>query len=361
MRKVILHGCTNMGSTNFGDFLFADMVYTYVANYNKTGKTRFWQLSDFFRIKIFGSNDIERFNIFQMDALIYIPGGYFGEEQVPTVKSRAIRFIRYMPIGIFAAILQKPIAVIGVGAGPINSLILKKIIRFIFKRANVITVRDEESRQYLSEIGVNSDINVLSDLVLSFDQKLMPALNKSYVEKIDKTMDKRKIILVHYNESIVAERMFAKAVKCFLERHNDYGVIVSSDAVIENEGILFNEYAVAVDTQHILLHKYKDPWELCSVINICDVVLTTKLHVGIVAMRLGKSVLSFPIHKNKTSRLYKQINEVDRCVPLDAVDENIIIDKLEAYHDKKITINKELHNASSSNWDYLKSFLDALD
>jgi hypothetical protein len=60
---------------------------------------------------------------------------------------------------------------------------------------------------------------------------------------------------------------------------------------------------------------YRDPDQVLGVIKALDLVITTKLHVGIVACALGTSVLAFPAHQ-KTRRFYEQIGAADRCLPL---------------------------------------------
>src|SRR5690606_12928160 len=56
----------------------------------------------------------------------------------------------------------------------------------------------------------------------------------------------------------------------------------------------------------------RDPWDLLALINLLDLVITTKLHVGIVAVALATPVLAFPYHP-KVTRFYDQIQASDRC------------------------------------------------
>jgi Uncharacterized conserved protein len=54
--------------------------------------------------------------------------------------------------------------------------------------------------------------------------------------------------------------------------------------------------------------------KLLGLLNACDLVMTSKLHVGIVAAARAKPVLAFPYHL-KTQRFYKQIGRPDLCLP----------------------------------------------
>lgn len=360
-KNIMIHACTNFGVSNFGDYLFADMVYSYIININDEGLTRFFQLSNFFGNRLFSKREKQKFNLFRMDALVYFAGGYWGDRQVPTAKSKIQRFIQYMPIGLLAAILRKPIAIIGVGAGPLNSAILRKSAKFIFNRASVITVRDNESKQFLEEIGVVRDIKVLSDVVHSFDLKMMPPIDTDYLNYIKEKIENKRIVFFHCSNNEKVRNMFAKGLNLFLKKNKDYGVIVASDEENKNYEILFENLRSQISTSSICNYKYNKPWELCSIINICDIVITHKLHVGIVGAKFGKSVISFPLHKDKINRYYIQISETGRCIPFDEIDDpQVIAAQMERYCTKRINLSDDVYNLSALNWDYLKNFLERL-
>ena len=74
---------------------------------------------------------------------------------------------------------------------------------------------------------------------------------------------------------------------------------------------------------------FKDIWETAALISKLSAILTTKLHVGIVAYALGVHCESFATHQ-KTPRFYKQIGRASQCIMLDDIsDKNIVIEKIE--------------------------------
>ena len=60
-------------------------------------------------------------------------------------------------------------------------------------------------------------------------------------------------------------------------------------------------------------------WETCALISRLSAIVTTKLHVGIVAYALGVYCESFAAHP-KTPRFYRQINGSSRCEMLNNLD-----------------------------------------
>jgi len=65
--------------------------------------------------------------------------------------------------GLLVRMTKVPAAIFGPGVGPINTFIGKKFIKMIATSAKVITVRDQQSKQMLLDIGVKQPINVIMD------------------------------------------------------------------------------------------------------------------------------------------------------------------------------------------------------
>ena len=140
------------------------------------------------------------------------------------------------------------------------------------------------------------------------------------------------------------------AVDKFLNSNKEYQLYLVSDGLTHDR--LYEEYAKCFNmhTPHIL--KYDNPWMLTRQIQRADLILTTKLHVGIVGTVFGCSVVSFPWHQ-KTVRYYKQIGETERCVVLPDADENVVLTQLEKFKGKQITIPEELIKKAMMNIEML--------
>ena len=81
-------------------------------------------------------------------------------------SSRSLYY--YLAIMEIALYFHKPLMLYGQGIGPINGEAARRAVASTVSRATSITVRDEESKHTLTELGVNAeDIEVTADAVLS--------------------------------------------------------------------------------------------------------------------------------------------------------------------------------------------------
>ena len=88
----------------------------------------------------------------------------------------------------------------------------------------------------------------------------------------------------------------------------------------------------------------------------CDMVITPKLHVGIVSSSFGKSVFSFPINYEKTKRYYKNIGYSERCIDIYTVEHDQILALLEMHHDEGIQIPMGVVESAEENLKVCDSF-----
>ncbi|MEA1961830.1 MAG: polysaccharide pyruvyl transferase CsaB [Bacillota bacterium] len=76
----------------------------------------------------------------------------------------------YISVVALAKLLRKPVIFYAQGVGPINRPLSKFLMRLIANRVNLITLRDEASRQYLLDLGVTRPpLKVTADPVFSLE------------------------------------------------------------------------------------------------------------------------------------------------------------------------------------------------
>lgn len=349
--KVILHGATNCQSSNYGDFLYGEMFYKYFLN--KGDDVEFYQASDFF-IKYL-SNDLKNREISKRDAdyIVYIPGGYFGESSNSKWKEVIVHFLRFLPLGLWAANHKKKILVAGIGAGPINNLFLKSGIKKICDHADVITVRDSKSFDVLSKLSPKSNIFNCGDMILT------RKLDVIFTEQINRILNKaegKKILLIHYNHDELALEKFAICAKRFVKENPDYYIVVSSDSILEYDMEYYERFQkkVEIDSSYF---KYSNPSEMTELIKHVDVVLTCKLHVGVVSCTFNKSVIVAACHYEKTRRFYEQIFQSERCVDLYKVSDKQLFALLKKYHKEKIEIPEDVVKKANESWNILEKYM----
>ncbi|MBQ8416580.1 MAG: polysaccharide pyruvyl transferase family protein [Clostridia bacterium] len=344
MNKVLIVGATY--SDNFGDMLFAKIMADYLSD---KCEFRYYLLSDYAQ-KFIGKPKIADFSISEAEALVYMPGGFFGDRHDTSLYTTYLWFKRYFPIGLKFAFLRKPMLILGVGAGPCKYGVMKRLIKYICKRANKVIVREDDSSDFLKTLGVDS--MVTSDLAQTITDYELP--------NVQLNCTKKKKMLVHINQNKRAAEKVLPAVQQFYEKHReDYNIIVASDQVCPDDYAIY-EKIKAFATEDAAFYKYGDPLELCSVIKQSDAVVTYKLHVGIVACSYGKSVIAIPEHYKKVERYYRHIGYSERVLPLYKANGESILNMLEEYAEVPIQIPAVIIDSAYKNFDELKKYIEAL-
>ena len=137
--------------------------------------------------------------------------------------------------------------------------------------------------------------------------------------------------------------------------HPEYKVIIGND-ILQNDDSNY-EYAIKqIGKERVIYYKYSWPDELCSVIAQSNVVLTYKLHVGILAATFGCSVLSFSMHE-KIPRYYSQIQCPERCIDFDKANPEIVDMQLERFAGIPTSIPQSVLELANDNWSRLDQYL----
>lgn len=350
--RIVLHGATDCGSSNFGDFIYAEQIYRHIRKITDNAEVSFYNPSDFFMRYIEGCKSSNK-SVKGADLAIYIPGGYFGEGHNARIRDNVFQFARFMPFGLEALARKVQIAVIGLGAGPLNSTIMKRSVKRIVCGSALVTVRDQESADALRSIGCSSPVEA-GDMILAMNLDAFRKESERILE-LRRYAAGRKILLVHYNHSVLAKDIFAEAVCQWKGAHPDYCIVVCADQILANEEELFQSFVqMCPEAYHFT---YEDPYELLSLIREVDTILTCKLHVGVVGAMFNKSVLCAAEHPGKTRRFYKQIGQDERFFDLFTSNPSLICAGLETFSGKGISIPAKETARAAAHWTMLDQVL----
>lgn len=355
--KILIHGC--ICTTNFGDALFAKLFYETLNT--KNNEVDFLSaphigISDFFRKEIGYDKHVGFFKVLHSDVLVMMSGGYLGDDTF-SLKNSIMRYIRYYFLtGVFQ-LLRKPVYFVGVGGGPLYSKWLQRIVANVLNKAKYISVRDKETYDYMIEYGVKNKMVITSDTALVLTSDAIDTKKLS-----ENALTGEKYLFFHYVSKKSLEQKIAEnvipAINKFLIEHENYKVIFGCDEVKNIEDMLSSSCYKLLPEGRVILNEYIGVKQLCEVLNSVDFIITPKLHVGIVGAALNKSVISFPIHREKTERFYRQIQQGGRSLHLDKLTTEIAYDKINEYYDKPIIISEEIRNSAISNLDVLKTLCD---
>lgn len=348
----MLHGATDCNSSNYGDYIYGELIYDYIKN--KGIDVCFYNASTFFKEHLDDFMDTKKFKFSNADGIVYIPGGYFGEGHNARFRDNLVQFLRFMPLGIKASFKKIPMVVLGIGAGPNKDFLMNYGIRKICNHSSVITVRDSESYKSLKNLCPKANIVEAGDVIIT--KKLNLLESSLQLNKIKDLKNNYKILLVHYNHSDEALIKFANAVKNFINNHPEYKVVVASDSILAFEEEYYQKFnqIMGVKCEHFI---YKNPHEMTALLKLVDLVLTCKLHVGVVATTFDKSVIAIACHPEKTKRYYSQIGEEERCISLYNSHSKEIELLLEKYYDKNINIPNKVILKATKTWEILDSVI----
>ncbi len=183
--------CGNYGATNIGDELILkgllrcifdkDHIVTVLSNNPLETSKRYNVKSVYFLPTGFRSflYAICTFSLFKSlyayiktDEFIFGGGGLMQDE-----KPRAI-FIWSVHIAL-ALLLRKKIKILGNSVGPLNKKWSRGLVRFLFNKAEELTVRDAISKKLLKDIDVKKEIAVVEDFALKLEiQSPKPPLSR---------------------------------------------------------------------------------------------------------------------------------------------------------------------------------------
>ena len=356
--KIMLHGATN--GSNFGDFIFADFFYKYLEHNNLDVyfyDGPLYGIGNYFKKNIPYCKKKSFFNVFECDLLVYLPGGYFGDSNSRLIDSLK-RIIRYLSVGYIFMLRRKPICIIGVGGGPINNIILRFFLKKIINYSALVMFRDVETITYFRNIGCSNDLKLSTDAA-----QMIRYYNFIKYHDVDRIIyNYKKIIFLHVfdddNDNQKLKVVISK-INRFMIEHQEYKIIIGCDwknrTKIENLQI-FN----AIKSVNKAAYNYTSAFELAYLLSKTSLIITPKLHVGIIGSSFSKSVIAIPIHPQKVHRYYDQINEIDRVCKLNDLTPEKMEYLLNKYHNKPILLSDKQIELARSNYTFLIEFIEKM-
>ncbi len=355
--RILINGAT--AGTNFGDYLFAEMYQRCIAERigfeNLAWYDSRYSYSDFFKKHLKNTN---RFRLRDINALICMPGGYFCG-QGTKLKNYVIVYLMYFRIGLKCLRKKIPYAIFGMEVGHSKNKIIEKIQKKLLVNAEFVCVRNNESYAVAKEYGVEN-LYCSADNVFAMSTEIFK--DKEIPKEIQE--HNRKKIFLHINprpgsNNQIKEKIIP-IINKFTEEHSEYDVLISADQYCPENKEELDSIAKLIKSQKVLQYHYNDPLALCKVIDCCDVVVTTKLHVGIVGAKFGKSVISFSGHTEKIKRLYAQLGESGRTTPLETLTMEKGLEIMNNFHNKPIVVPNEIIEKANLNFELLNKFLNKI-
>lgn len=365
-KTILLSGY--FSEANFGDVLYGHLFYDKCKSLG-FDKINFLQ----FKNCGIGEDCRKEFNytkkksflsLLRAKAYVIVSGGSFWDEK--NRNEAFIRYFRFVFVGRLFQLLGKPVYVLGVGGGPVETNWLRKSMVKLLNKAKIVYFRDDETKKVFEKYGVKNKMTVTADTALIVTPNNIHEFTQKY--DLDKGAKGRKKFLLHIPDGGDGCKkvldIIVPSVINFLKKHSEYYLIISNDGIRKNitayEKRLRNEIYKAFENKKIDFYDYKyhDCKQMCALINECDTITTSKLHVGVVGCSLGKSVIAFPVHREKTDNFYKMINHSDRCINIKNLNSEMVYNQLDRYHKIPIMIDENIRSEAQKNLDALSDVLN---
>ncbi|WP_413378017.1 polysaccharide pyruvyl transferase family protein [Alkalihalobacillus sp. 1P02AB] len=358
-KLIALHG--SYYHHNYGDILLMDIMRKWIKEYDEKIEVLLPYAQSYIAKDIGAERYGEKY-LNEADAFIFGGGGYFGEPPQKKYLWGLRNIQRYSLPRKKLTKNNKPYAIIGVGAGPISNPLTRNSIVKTVRKAKFVAVRDEESKKFLIDNNVDkASLIETSDIVNQLSKDDIPASASKEAEEIVKSSEGQIKVGIHLGN--FDNKEVRKVIIDEITKFSNENLNVSIFLICDWKG-KYSDVTLELSERisRAVLVPYKDHWTFTALIGQLDLVLTTKLHVGIVSSALNKHAISIAAH-SKTPRFYKQINASDRCIQLDDLREGFVYEKLSYYSFKKVNtqiIPNNIIQKSKRNKEILFNFLDSI-
>lgn len=315
MRTIALHGSYH--TDNYGDLLLLTIYRRWLLELQPSLSVLTPFLSRPAQRVIGGSRAGWR-GVLAADALVYAGGGYFGEPSASPLWAKRNLF-RHVPIGVAIQRRRKPYAVLAVGVGPITDKLLRHHVIRLLDGASVLSVRDDESRDFLASCGMSPErVRVTADAALSLQDDFLTPDSVRAAERVMEPGHRLMRIGVHVSVPPESPEFatIAAELSTIANARPEVTFYVLTDSGAGKARTVQQRAANSLCTRlgrRAILVPFTDLWTTTAVLGQLGAVVTTKLHVGIVATALRSISFSLYAHQ-KTPRLYRQIGAPERCI-----------------------------------------------
>lgn len=361
--RIMLQGYLN--DANFGDILFAHLFYRRCLNAGFQS-VDFWQyksygIGSFCRKELGYTTEKSFLACLKADALVLISGGFLWND-ANRISDDKLRFRRYILPALLYQFLGKPVYILGAGGGPVDTLWLRRLMVRVLNKAKKVYFRDEATKQVFDDYGVKNTTEVTADTALVLRPEMLDAFEEH--DRLEKAALGRKKLLLHIpngkNGLQYIDELILPELISFLDEHKDYFTVLSCDNIwqmSQAEAQIIEKIKTALHDSHIDFYNYKyhDCWQMCSLINEMDCVVTMKLHVAVVGAVFSKSVISFPTHREKTENFFNMIGQEGRCVNVKNLNRNVVREQLTRFHDQPVHVPEEYRIKAEKNLSALDS------
>ncbi len=271
------------------------------------------------------------------------------------------------PIPFFTAMAllakwnRKTLLLYCVGIGPIRTWLGRRLCRLAANTANMVSVRDSESRALLKEIGVTKEIVLSADPVFL----LKPQKNEVVEELCHKyRLDgHRPLVGVCVQELFLWDNETRKGLAEVLDTliaEKGAGIVflplgVYRDGWLRKKGLDSVDMAASkrlaelMTGEYILVADELSPQNLLAVIQKMDLMVSMRLHGLIMGLSMGVPAVALTYREEiKIKNLMRRLDQKDRLFEVGMLDKEKLLHKLTELLDRLSDAKRELEGPVES-------------
>lgn len=269
----------------------------------------------------------------------------------------------YSLIVYLAEKMGKRVMIYANGIGPIYKKQNRRIVAKVVEKADVITLRDENSLEELRNMGVfREDIHITSDPVFMINPAPEERVNEIF-EKKGIPLDKPVIMISIRNwDSIEGfNKKVAQLCDALCDRYSCNIVFLAMQ--IPDDVMISRKAKEYMEHQAYLLDEQYTSEELAGIIGKAQFAVAMRLHALIFAAKMGVPFVGI-VYDPKV-KYYLDILQMHQAGTAETFDylgavniTSAVIDDIKTYRDKLIKKTKELTVLAQENTDYLTALID---
>ena len=236
---------------------------------------------------------------------------------------------------IFARLNSTKVLFYGVGVGPIVTPIGRKLLRLLIYLSEGITVRDPDSYSLLIDCGVSRNkIALGTDLVFKMSFNEPPTTTVEFlIHEWLSANRKLKVIVNVFNmqrellprflkkQGELRRQLISKLLDRIVEDYNAQIIFVSAQGQVAGCDHLEAQRIISLmkGKEACINIPYLNPKWMPYIIKHADVVIAMRLHISILAFKLGVIPVGLS-YSLKVKSFYKMIGIEENCFHADAFD-----------------------------------------
>lgn len=268
---------------------------------------------------------------------LLISGGGSLLQDITSTRS----LLYYLAVMTIAKLYGKRVMVYANGIGPINKNINRVLTKWVLNRADLITLRDEDSREYLEKMKVkNREIYVTADPVFTLDPSSEKVVDKILInENIPKGYNLIGISVRPWKNANNLEEIISKTIDYIIKNHGVKVVIIPMHYPEDLEISLNILSRVKEDGCFVLRQKYSVE-EIMGVIKRLDVIVAMRLHSLIYAATQSVPMVGL-VYDPKVEGILNSIG-MEHMLNVEDLDYDKLISDIDYVWDNKESIKSEL-------------------